>query len=220
MEAPIPLILVSGGFDPLHDGHMEYLQKAAQYGPVVVALNSDAWLLRKKRYTFMPSWEARASVLQGVKGVVKVYAVDDSDDTVCEALKVLKPTHFAKGGDRTKANTPEVKLCEELGIEMIFGLGEKIRASSDLIKRKWGTYEVLLEDKAFKVKRLVVEPMSATSKQRHEHRSETWVYPDGQVKIVPAGAWHCLSNSSTLPLEVIEIQTGTYFGEDDIERIP
>ena len=217
METPDALVLVSGGFDPYHDGHAEYIQKAAAFGPVVVALNSDAWLTRKKGSSFM-SWEARRKIMLSVKGVVGVHPVKDDDGTVCEAIRALRPTIFAKGGDRTIDNTPEVHLCRQLGIKMMFGLGEKKNSSSELIARTWGTYEVLYEDEHFKVKKLVVKPKNSTSKQRHDKRSEVWVYPSGRVEKIQQREWHQLSNPANDPLEVIEVQTGTYFGEDDIER--
>jgi cytidyltransferase-like protein len=127
-------IAISGGFDPLHKGHVDYIKDAAKYGHVIVILNSDAWLRRKKGYAFMP-FEERRYILENIQGVVRVESVDDSDGTVCEALRRLKPDMFGKGGDRTQENTPEQETCSWLGIEMIWDLGgRKTQASSSLVR--------------------------------------------------------------------------------------
>lgn len=127
-------VLVSGGFDPLHDGHLDYLEGAASFGRVIVALNSDNWLMRKKGYVFMP-WSARARLLKAIAAVYDVVAFDDSDDTVCEVLRSLQPNVFCNGGDRIVAEPREDAVCKELGIIQVFGVGgAKIRSSSDLGK--------------------------------------------------------------------------------------
>ena len=127
--------MVSGGFDPIHGGHVQMIRDAAQYGNVIVVANSDDWLKRKKGYIFM-SFEERSKILKEIKGVILVSAVDDSDNTVCEAIRMLRPDYFANGGDRGKSNTPEQDVCEELGVEMLWGIGGdyKFNSSSDLVK--------------------------------------------------------------------------------------
>ena len=92
-------IMVSGGFDPIHKGHVRMILAAAEHGDVVVVANSDDWLMRKKGYVFMP-WEERAEIISAIRGVTEVVTVDDSDNTVCEALIRCKPDAFANGGDR------------------------------------------------------------------------------------------------------------------------
>tara|TARA_B100001123_G_C14917509_1_gene870360 strand:+ start:234 stop:725 length:492 start_codon:yes stop_codon:yes gene_type:complete len=131
-----PTVIVSGGFDPIHAGHVRMIKEAAEHGKVIVVLNSDEWLERKKGFYFM-SWEERAEILLAIKGVVAVEAVDDSDNTVCEALTRIKPTYFANGGDRGKENTPEQDVCEKLNINLIWGIGGdyKANSSSDLTSR-------------------------------------------------------------------------------------
>lgn len=128
-------VMVSGGFDPIHGGHVQMIRDAAQYGNVIVVANSDDWLIRKKGYVFM-SFEERAKILKEIKGVILVSAVDDSDNTVCEAIRMLRPDYFANGGDRGKNNTPEQNVCEQLGVEMLWGIGGdyKFNSSSDLAK--------------------------------------------------------------------------------------
>ena len=127
------VVAVSGGFDPMHIGHVRMIQNSAEIGDVLVIVNSDDWLERKKGYVFMP-FEERAEILSAIKGVTAVVAVDDTDNTVCEALKKYKPDCFANGGDRKQKNTPEMTVCEELGIEMLWSMGGgKIQSSSWLV---------------------------------------------------------------------------------------
>jgi glycerol-3-phosphate cytidylyltransferase-like family protein len=112
------------------------IRHAARYGGVIVIANSDDWLFRKKGFVFM-EWERRVEILNAIKGVILVDSVDDSDGTVCEAIRRLKPTYFANGGDRGKTNTPEQAVCEELGVELLWGVGgdEKLDSSSELAKK-------------------------------------------------------------------------------------
>jgi len=130
-----PTIMVSGGFDPVHAGHIRMIRAAAKYGDVIVVANSDKWLNDKKGFVFM-DFEQRSEILNSIKGVILVSHVDDSDGTVCEAIRRLKPDYFANGGDRGKHNTPEQNVCDELDIEMLWSIGgdEKVAASSELVK--------------------------------------------------------------------------------------
>jgi len=126
-------IAVSGGFDPVHIGHVRMIAEAARMGDVVIIANSDAWLMRKKGYIFMP-WEERQEILYNFKGVVDVYEASDDDGTVCKTLEKLKPDIFANGGDRKGDNVPEVDLCNRLNIELRWNIGgEKIQSSSELV---------------------------------------------------------------------------------------
>ena len=131
-----PLIAVSGGFDPVHIGHIRMINDASRYGDVLVIINSDDWLMRKKGYVFMP-WKERAEIMGSIKGVTIVSAVDDSDGTVCEALVRHKPDAFANGGDRKTKNTPEMDLCDHIGIEMMWAVGgnNKPQSSSWLVNK-------------------------------------------------------------------------------------
>ena len=134
MTSPYDTVVVSGGFDPIHVGHVRMIVDAARHGNVIVVANSDAWLMRKKGYIFMP-FEERQEILASIKGVLRVESVDDIDGTVCEALRRIKPTHFANGGDRKQTNTPEMDVCNELGINLLWNIGGgKIQSSSDLVK--------------------------------------------------------------------------------------
>ena len=110
------------------------IREAAKLGDVVVILNSDDWLKRKKGYNFM-SFKERSYIAGSIKGVMMVSGVDDSDGSVCEALRRIKPNAFANGGDQNNNTIPERQVCEQYGIELIDGLGDKIQSSSWLLKK-------------------------------------------------------------------------------------
>jgi len=130
-----PLVAVSGGFDPIHKGHIQMILDAAKYGDVVVILNSDEWLERKKGYKFM-DFAQRSFIAGSIKGVILTTGVDDSDGTVCEALRRIRPHYFANGGDRKTDNTPEMDVCNELGIKMLWNIGGgKTESSSWLVNK-------------------------------------------------------------------------------------
>ena len=134
-------IALSGGFDPTHVGHLRMMQEASKLGHVIIILNSDVWLMRKKGYIFM-SYEERKEILEGFSCVSEVVSVDDSDNTVCEAIDRLRPDYFGNGGDRKNDNVPELDLCKKLGIELVWNLGgPKIQSSSDLVQSTLETTE-------------------------------------------------------------------------------
>jgi D-beta-D-heptose 7-phosphate kinase/D-beta-D-heptose 1-phosphate adenosyltransferase len=109
------------------------IQEAAQHGEVIVIVNSDEWLMRKKGYIFMP-FKERCEILEGIRGVKETASVDDTDGTVCEALRRIKPTYFANGGDRKTNNTPEMDVCKEVGTQLLWNVGGgKIQSSSTLV---------------------------------------------------------------------------------------
>jgi D-beta-D-heptose 7-phosphate kinase/D-beta-D-heptose 1-phosphate adenosyltransferase len=132
------IVAVSGGFDPIHAGHIKYLREAKKLGEeLVVILNADGFLKKKKGYVFMP-YRERKEILKSIKYVDRVVRSDDEDQTVAKTLERLKPHIFAKGGDRTTENMPkaEIETCKRLGIRIVFGVGgQKIQSSSRLVKR-------------------------------------------------------------------------------------
>jgi cytidyltransferase-like protein len=135
LDSTAKIVLISGGFDPLHSGHVRLITEAAKMGRLYVALNSNRWLKKKKGYVFMP-WEERAEILRAMRGVVEVLAVDDADGTVCLILERVRPAIFANGGDRVKANANEHAVCAKLGILEIFEVGGyKINSSSALVAK-------------------------------------------------------------------------------------
>lgn len=134
------LIVTSGGFDPMHVGHLRCLIESAalasKFGPsfkLAVLVNGDGFLMRKKGFAFMPESE-RLEIIAGVRGVDYVIPWDDGSQTVAAALEILKPFAFTKGGDRdAAANVPEFDLCENMGTRVIFNVGGgKIQSSSHL----------------------------------------------------------------------------------------
>ena len=190
------IILVTGGFDPIHSGHIEYLQSAKNLGDIlVVGLNSDEWLTRKKGRPFMPFRE-RQSVIENLKMVDKVISFDDSDDTARGAIfKVMstfgygKKIIFANGGDRVEGNVPEHDTYDNI-VEFVYGVGgvAKKNSSSWLLDewknpktiRPWGWYRVLDDRQGYKVKELVIEPGKSLSYQRHFKRAEHWYVLKGK----------------------------------------
>lgn len=127
-------VLVSGGFDPLHPGHLDYLEGAREYGQVIVALNSDEWLIRKKGYRLLP-WSERARLLNALEIVASVTRVLDDDGTVCEAIRAVLPDYMANGGDRVSPHPKEHEVCRDLGVTELFRIGgAKTYSSSDLIR--------------------------------------------------------------------------------------
>ena len=130
------LIAISGGFDPIHIGHIRLIKAASELGSLVIILNTDEFLMRKKGYVFMPLAE-REEVLENIKGVGRVVVSIDEDDSVSRTLELVKPAIFANGGDRDSAKEiREAAVCSRLGIQMIFDVGGgKIQSSSDLIHK-------------------------------------------------------------------------------------
>ena len=194
-------VLVTGGFDPMHSGHIAYLKSAKLLGDVLwVGLNSDSWLARKKGQYFMDSNE-RLEILSNLKVVDHAFLFDDEDNSACGAIDhVLKkiPSSgsliFANGGDRTEGNIPEIdKFESNKSISFKFGVGgeDKKNSSSWILdnwrnpktKRKWGYYKVFDEKNGVKVKELVIEPGKGLSDQRHFKRSEHWYILQGCCKI-------------------------------------
>jgi cytidyltransferase-like protein len=129
------IVAASGYFDPIHRGHIEYLKKSKELGDkLIVIVNSDEQTINKKGYVFM-SQPDRMSVVKSLEFVDEVMSSIDRDKSVCESLKFLNPDIFAKGGDRTKKEIPEAKICKDCGIKIIDGLGKKIQSSSELIRK-------------------------------------------------------------------------------------
>jgi D-beta-D-heptose 7-phosphate kinase/D-beta-D-heptose 1-phosphate adenosyltransferase len=146
-------VAVSGGFDPIHCGHLSYFEEAKKLGThLLVILNTDEWLMKKKGYVFMP-YNERAKLIQALACVDLVLPQLDEDMTVSHSLRVYAPKIFAKGGDRTADNVPELEICNALGIEVVFGVGEdKVIASSDLVGNVFKKLLVLAGKKQKKIR--------------------------------------------------------------------
>ena len=188
------IVLVTGGFDPLHSGHIAYFKAAKQLGNLlVVGVNSDDWLTRKKGRSFMPACERKA-IIENIYQVHKVIEFDDTDNSAIDAIRKVKTMFprdhiiLANGGDRTRDNIPEMVFDD---IEFVFGVGgtNKANSSSWILEewkaprteRPWGYYRVLHEVSGMKVKELTVEPKQQLSMQRHNLRAEYWIVSEGNA---------------------------------------
>jgi len=229
------IVLVSGGFDPLHSGHIEYLNSAKELGDrLIVGVNSDAWLTRKKGRPFMPITE-RTNVIRALSMVDAVVAFDDDYDADGSCRRFVEDSCwnyeedevlFANGGDRTDSNIPEMQVVAE-NLSFAFGVGGENKANSS----SW-----ILD---YKVKELVLYPGKSLSDQRHLKRSENWTILEGIVKmeteynnisdtvhLTPSSyaydigkeVWHKASNPGPENAHVLEIQRGSECIEEDIER--
>ena len=250
------IVVVTGGFDPLHSGHIAYFESAKKLGDILlVGVNSDAWLSRKKGRSFMPVSE-RVNIIKHLKMVDHTVLFDDSDGSAKEAIRnarLLYPDDkiiFANGGDRTKENIPEMDSGVD-NIEFVFGVGgeDKKNSSSWILEdykapktiRNWGYYRVLHEvhgplEPTMVVKELTVDPGKSLSMQYHNYRNEYWIVSEGIATLkrndsndvvimhkhenttINKKEWHQLSNETTDPLRVVEIQYGDICIEEDIIR--
>jgi cytidyltransferase-like protein len=196
------IVLVTGGFDPLHSGHIAYFKAAKELGDtLVVGVNSDAWLTRKKGAPFM-SFQERLNIVKNIVGVDYVIEFNDDDNSAKLAIKLVKQTFpndkiiFANGGDRTHINIPEMEVQYD-NLTFAFGVGgfNKANSSSWILQewkapkseRQWGYYRVLHDVPGMKVKELTVDPGKSLSMQKHKLRSEFWIVSEGK----------CIVNSKT-----------------------
>jgi len=192
------IVLITGGFDPLHSGHIAYFKAAKALGDIlVVGVNSDAWLTRKKGSPFMP-YKERAAIVRNIVGVDFVIDFNDADGSAKHALWMVRQSYpqdrivFANGGDRTQTNIPEMDSGID-NVEFAFGVGgeDKKNSSSWILQewkapkteRQWGYYRVLHEVPGMKVKELTVNPGKSLSMQRHNLRAEYWIVSEGQAVV-------------------------------------
>lgn len=194
-------VIVTGGFDPIHSGHLAYFESAKSLGEKLwVGLNSDDWLHRKKGQFFM-TLEERKNIISKFSMVDYAFSFGDDDNSANEAIEyVLSNTDpkdkiiFANGGDRTKGNIPEIdRFVNNKNISFEFGVGgeNKMNSSSWILdnwknpktEREWGYYKVFDDRKGVKVKELMIAPGSSLSDQRHFQRSEHWYVLEGVCKI-------------------------------------
>lgn len=217
------IILTSGGFDPLHSGHIALFNEAKKLGDMlIVGVNSNEWLARKKGQAFMDIND-RLEIVKNLSVVDAAIVFDDSDGSACKAIEYCLETYsesnivFVNGGDRTSENIPEMKI-KDPRLTFDFGIGgtHKINSSSKILsewktpktERKWGYYRVLHSDgPSTKVKELVVEPGQALSLQQHDQRSEYWLVSYGKGKIRKGHDINSLKEYSLKKHDSIVIET-------------
>ena len=220
------IVLVSGGFDPIHSGHIAYFEAAKRLGDELwIGVNSDAWLTRKKGRPFMPFAE-RANLIKNLKPVDQVLGFEDDElgSSNCCIEKILNLTGantkiiVANGGDRNPSNIPEViKYGDHPRVEFAWSVGgdDKKNSSSWILEewkapkthRKWGWYRVLDDKLGYKVKELVIEPGKSLSMQRHFLRSEYWYVLKGECRLKTE------YNSATETRTLSELSTGYIIGQ-------
>lgn len=183
-------VVVSGYFNPIHSGHIKLLNEAKKLGDVLIVIVNNDKQCALKGNIFMNEQE-RIEIIKNLKMVDKAILSIDTDTSVCETLKLIKPNIFANGGDRFKNNIPEAKICKRLGIRMVFNVGGvKTQSSSNLLHKQWGYSKILLEGKGWWFKRLIID--GSTSLQKHRKRDEIFLL------YVPAGVKHKITGKGNI----------------------
>jgi len=224
------VVVVSGGFDPLHSGHINYLEAARKLGDILlVGINSDDWLARKKGRAFMP-FEERRNIVEHLEMVDAAFGFDDSDGSATDAIQTALLHHtnshiiFANGGDRTTDNIPEMsRVDDDAPVSFKFGVGgnDKANSSSWILNewkspktdRPWGYYRKLHQDgPCTHVKELAVLPGEKLSMQRHKHRSELWMVTSGVATVATCSnpTPEFTVRHKLMPHETLDIQVGTW----------
>jgi len=230
------VVLVTGGFDPIHSGHIAYLSAAKKISDyLVVGINSDDWLLNKKGYFFMP-YQERKAVIENLKMVNQTIDFDDSDGTAVEAIKrckkISEKVFFANGGDRNNDNIPEIsKFNNDDSIEFVFEVGgsSKINSSSIITgdflsksqtklhqEKPWGSYLNLNKGNGFKVKLLIIKKNQKLSLQFHNRRSEQWIILRGKALVELEGKEYKLNSQDHIIIPKKQKHRVENIGEDDL----
>ena len=233
------IVLVTGGFDPLHSGHIAYFNAAKDLGDyLVVGVNSDEWLERKKGRSFMP-WKERAEIIKALGCVDQVIEFDDSNDSATEAIKYVldfwksgEKIIFANGGDRTEGNILEMLSVSDPRLSFKFGVGgeDKKNSSSWILKewskptteRAWGRYTILehIKDSGWAVKHLEFDAGKSLSDQRHFKRSEHWHVVDGVITMLLEDRNGNKSEQLLVPGDSIDIPVGYWHKAINIDNKP
>ena len=209
-------VVVSGGFDPIHLGHLNLINEASKIGKVIVIVNSDEFLIEKKGFYLIPSIE-RAEIIKNLKNVESVFLSIDKDDSVSESIRALAADksfnikYFANGGDRKNDfDIPEKRICEKNNIELVFDVGGgKTQSSSNLFKeaidvfnsyknftkKPWGSYLNLLKEPNFLVKKILIDADEEISYQSHNYRDEHWILIEGSLEIINGSSTRVLKSN-------------------------
>ena len=200
-------IVISGGFDPIHSGHIDLIQDASKVANVIAIVNNNNFLTDKKGFIFLDQNE-RLKILSKIQGVDETFLSIDKDHTVIESLKKLIDAgknikYFGNGGDRrTKDDIPETEICKKNNIDLIFNLGgQKSQSSSslavslydqmqkkegvlNLVEKPWGFYKTFISEGEYLLKKIYINPGEELSEQSHNHRDEHWIIVSGKVTIL------------------------------------
>lgn len=220
------IVICTGGFDPIHPGHTAYLREARKLGDLlVVGVNSDEWLIRKKGRFFM-TFADRKAIVESLMASDVVFQFDDSDGTAIDLIERVLHAYpkdeiiFANGGDRTDTNIPEMKL-QDTRLSFAFGVGgdTKLNSSSSLlsgwinqvVERPWGKYTVLYSPSpGIKVKELTVLPGKSLSLQQHLLRSEEWFVVSGDAIVILSEDGEAIETFTLSSNERITIPAGAW----------
>jgi len=223
------VVLVTGGFDPVHSGHISYFKAAKALGDIlVVGINSDAWLERKKGRAFM-SWIERQGIIKELNMVDYTIEFNDDDNSSRLAIKLVRQTWpdsqiiFANGGDQTAITIPESDIKDD-NLIFKFGVGgdNKANSSSWILEewkspktdRPWGYYRVLYDIPGTKVKELTINPGETLSLQRHANRAEFWHVSEGACAVEQT-----MPNGYQLPTLTLETQSQLVIPQNEWHRI-
>lgn len=228
------IVLCTGGYDPLHSGHIAYLKAARTLGDMlIVGLNSDEWLERKKGRAFMP-WNERLCVINNLSMIDEVYTFDDSDGSAKAFIHQVRAHYpdaeliFANGGDRTAKNIPEMDVQDSnLKFEFEVGGNTKKNSSSWILSnwvnqnsqnRFWGSFKTLYTDgDRIKVKELSLEPEKSISLQKHQQRNEFWVVVSGIAKVQIDNTESILKSQDYIHIKPNTLHKLTNIGNDTLK---
>ena len=233
MKKKYDFALVSGGFDPVHVGHLRMFQDAKNLSEnVIVLLNNDEWLMKKKGKPFMNEGQ-RKEILDEFKSISKVIIQTKSDRSSSRAIEEFvhnnpdKTVCYCNGGDRSNIrNIREADICKKLGVTLEFGVGgnTKIESSSQLSKnylgnveeRPWGNYHIIAKNKGYQIKEIIVSKGSKLSLQKHSGRSEFWQIVKGESKITIEENKHYLKEKEHIYIPKNTIHRIENIGKDEL----
>ena len=233
MKKKYDFALVSGGFDPVHVGHLRMFQDAKNLSEnVIVLLNNDEWLMKKKGKPFMNEGQ-RKEILDEFKSISKVIIQTKSDRSSSRAIEEFvhnnpdKTVCYCNGGDRSNIrNIREADICKKLGVTLEFGIGgnTKIESSSQLSKnylgnveeRPWGNYHIIAKNKGYQIKEIIVSKGSKLSLQKHSGRSEFWQIVKGESKITIEENKHYLKEKEHIYIPKNTIHRIENIGKDEL----
>ena len=228
------IVVLSGGFDPIHSGHLSLIEESRKIGRVIIGLNSDAWLTRKKGMPFQ-SYEERYAILSNLKNILCVIGFDDTDGSAIDAIRKAQKMFpksqvvFANGGDRTSDNIPELEYCKQNNIELLFEIGGNTKKNSsswilsnwvhqNTENRFWGSFKTLYTDgNRIKVKELLLEPEKSISLQKHQQRNEFWVVISGTAKVQIDNTESILKSQDFVHIKPNTLHKLTNIGNDTLK---